>query len=121
VVDYKTDRLDGSDPAAVVEADYVTQRAVYALAALREGAGSVEVAYCFLERPTEAVSTVFTGADAPALAERLQALAAGLLAGNRSVTGNPHRELCGDCPGRRALCSYDESMTLREPSGGGNS
>jgi len=117
VVDYKTDRLDGADPAAVVEADYATQRAVYALAALRDGAGSVEVAYCFLERPAEPVSAVFAARDAPALAERLQTLAAGLLAGDRPVTDTPHRELCGDCPGRRALCSYDESMTLREPPG----
>ena len=30
------------------------------------------------------------------------------------VTGTPHRDLCGDCPGRPALCSYDESMTLRD-------
>lgn len=117
VVDYKTDRLDGADPAAVVEADYATQRAVYALAALRDGAGSVEVAYCFLERPAEPVSAVFAAHDAPTLAERLQTLAAGLLAGDRPVTDTPHRELCGDCPGRRALCSYDESMTLREPPG----
>ncbi|MDP9292992.1 MAG: PD-(D/E)XK nuclease family protein, partial [Actinomycetota bacterium] len=117
VVDYKTDRLDGADPAAVVEADYATQRAVYALAALRDGAGSVEVAYCFLERPAEPVSAMFAAHDAPALAERLQTLAAGLLAGDRPVTDTPHRELCGDCPGRSALCSYDESMTLREPPG----
>jgi hypothetical protein len=29
------------------------------------------------------------------------------------VAEHPHRELCGDCPGRRALCSWPESMTLR--------
>ena len=59
-------------------------------------------------------------AETPLLAERLQLLAAALLAGERPVTDTPHRELCGDCPGRRALCSYDESMTLREyPAAGG--
>jgi ATP-dependent helicase/nuclease subunit A len=28
------------------------------------------------------------------------------------VTASPHRELCGDCPGRRALCSWPERVTL---------
>ena len=114
VVDYKTDRLEGSSPAELVEAGYGTQRAVYALAALREGAAEVEVAYCFLERPLEPVSATFTARDAPALAEQVAGLAEGLLAGERPVTDTPHRELCLDCPGRRALCSHDESMTLRE-------
>ena len=114
IVDYKTDRLDGADPAEVVAADYATQRLVYALAALHDGAPAVEVSYCFLERPAEPVSARFTAAEAPALAERLQLLASALLAGDRPVTETPHRELCGDCPGRRALCSYDESMTLRD-------
>ena len=56
IVDYKSDRLDGAEPEAVVEAGYATQRIVYALAALREGAPAVEVAYCFLERPEVAVA-----------------------------------------------------------------
>ena len=43
----------------------------------------------------------------------LLALAAGLLAGEYPVTPAPHRELCLTCPGRRALCSYDEEQTLR--------
>jgi ATP-dependent helicase/nuclease subunit A len=114
IVDYKSDRLDGADPAAVVAADYATQRLVYALAALHDGAPAVEVSYCFLERPAEPVSERFEAAEAPELAERLQVLAASLLAGERPVTDTPHRDLCIDCPGRRTLCSYDESMTLRE-------
>ena len=28
-------------------------------------------------------------------------------------TAAPHRELCADCPGRAALCSWDEERTLR--------
>ena len=55
IVDYKTDRLEGAEPAELVERDYATQRLVYALAALRDGAPRVEVAYCFLERPGEPV------------------------------------------------------------------
>ena len=56
IVDYKSDRLEGAEPHDVVERDYATQRVVYALAALRDGAPRVEVAYCFLERPAEPVT-----------------------------------------------------------------
>jgi hypothetical protein len=28
------------------------------------------------------------------------------------VTDHPHRDLCADCPGRRALCSWPEQATL---------
>ena len=119
VVDYKTDRLEGAEPADVVDAGYATQRAVYALAALRAGAPRAEIAYCFLERPGEPVIASFGPADAPALADRVSELARGVLAEEYPVTERPHRDLCGDCPGRRALCSYDESMTLRDPADAG--
>ena len=42
--------------AEVVDREYATQRIVYALAALRDGAPRAEVAYCFLERPGEPVT-----------------------------------------------------------------
>jgi ATP-dependent exoDNAse (exonuclease V) beta subunit len=116
IVDYKTDRLEGARPADVVDAGYGTQRAVYALAALRAGAPRAEVAYCFLEAPEEPVRTTFGPEDAPALADRVAELARGVLAEEYPVTERPHRDLCGDCPGRRALCSYDEAMTLRDPA-----
>ena len=115
IVDYKSDRLEGAEPAAVVEAGYATQRIVYALAALREGAPAVEVAYCFLERPEVAVAARFAQRDVPALAERLTQLAEGVLEGRHPVAAEPHRGLCGDCPGREKLCSWPEEMTLREP------
>jgi ATP-dependent helicase/nuclease subunit A len=86
---------------------------VYALAALQAGAPRVEVAYCMLERPAEPVSARFDSADAPALADALLRLAAGVLAEQWPVAEHPHRELCGDCPGRGALCSWPEAMTLR--------
>ena len=114
IVDYKSDRLEGAEPEELVERDYTTQRIVYALAALRDGAPRVEVAYCFLERPGEPVARVFTAADEPALAEQLAGLAGGVLEGRYKVTETPHRDLCGDCPGRGALCSWGEEMTLRE-------
>ncbi len=118
VVDYKTDRLEGADPDARVAEAYSTQQLVYALAALRSGAPHVEVAYSFLERPDEPVAAVHSAGDVPALEERLRALAAGVSAGRFEPTATPHRGLCADCPGRPALCSWDEEHTLApEPPG----
>ncbi len=114
IVDYKSDRLDGAEPEDVVGASYATQRIVYALAALREGAAAVEVAYCFLERPEVAVAARFTPRDIPELDERLTRLAEGVLERRHPVAAEPHRGLCGDCPGRATLCSWPEEMTLRE-------
>ncbi|MFL5841692.1 MAG: UvrD-helicase domain-containing protein [Thermoleophilaceae bacterium] len=112
VVDYKTDALEGREPAALCEERYASQRTVYALAALRSGAERVEVAYSFLERPDEIVSALFTAADAPALERRLAGLAEGLLAGRFEPTATPGRDLCATCPGRAALCSWPEEVTL---------
>ncbi len=113
IVDYKTNPLGDSTPAAITEADYGVQRLVYALAALRGGAQRVEVAHCYLERPAEPAVAVYTPADTSALAVQLADAARGLLAGDFAPTATPHRELCGSCPGRRALCSYPESVTLQ--------
>jgi ATP-dependent helicase/nuclease subunit A len=120
VVDYKTDVLEpDTDLAAYVDERYGVQRRVYALAALRGGAARVEVAHAFLERPREPVSARFEAADAERLESELLALAAGMLAGEYPVTDEPHRELCLTCPGRRALCSHPEELTLRERPAGG--
>jgi ATP-dependent exoDNAse (exonuclease V) beta subunit len=114
IVDYKTDRLaEDEDPTALVERAYTTQRKVYALAALRADAPAVEVAYCLLERPGQTVAATFTPADAPALADALLGLSAGVVDERWPVAPHPHRELCGDCPGRPALCSWPEAITLR--------
>jgi ATP-dependent helicase/nuclease subunit A len=114
VVDYKSDRIGEEHPQQVVERDYATQRIVYALAALRNGAPAVEVAYAFLERPDAPVTATFTPKDIPALAEQLTNLAEGVLEGRHPVAATPHRALCGDCPGRKTLCSHPEELTLRE-------
>lgn len=116
VVDYKTDHVpDDATPEDYIARNYETQRLVYALAALRAGAPRVEVAYCLLERPAEPVTRTYTAQDAPELASALQDLARGLLRHEYAVTATPHRELCGDCPGRTALCSHPPSLTLRPP------
>ncbi len=114
IVDYKTNPLEGTDPEALTAADYTMQRLVYALAALRDGAPRVEVAHCYLERPDAPATAVYGPGDTRTLAEELARRAGGLLGGDFTPTPQPHRELCGSCPGRRALCSHPEAMTLRE-------
>ena len=116
VVDYKSDRLDGGEPADRVEGAYSIQQLVYALAALRSGAAQAEIVYCFLERPGDPVARTYTAADLPALEAELRDLAAGVSEGRFEPTAEPHRGLCADCPGRPALCSWDEERTLAEPA-----
>ncbi|WP_354702500.1 DNA helicase [Paraconexibacter sp. AEG42_29] len=113
IVDYKTNRVDDADLTAIVEGDYATQRRIYALAALRAGAPSVEVAYVFLQRADEPVSTTYDAADAPVLTGELITQAAPLLDGVFAVSERPHRDLCAYCPGRGGMCSWPEAMSLR--------
>jgi ATP-dependent helicase/nuclease subunit A len=114
VVDYKSDRLKGADPAAIVEREYGTQRLVYALAALHAGAEVVEIAHCFLERPDEPVSVTFERAEMAALQERLAALSQGVLDRRFEVSPAPYRGLCAGCPAQGGLCSWPLEMTRRE-------
>jgi ATP-dependent helicase/nuclease subunit A len=114
IVDYKSHRLEGEDPAAIVEADYTIQRTVYALAALRSGAPRAEIAYLFLERPDDPVTTTFTADDIPALETHLRTLAAPVAAGHFIPTDKPWQGLCADCPGQPGLCSWPPERTLGE-------
>ena len=53
IVDFKTDRLDGTDPAELA-GRYEIQQAIYALAVAEAlDASEVELAYVFLERPED--------------------------------------------------------------------
>jgi len=59
IVDYKTDRVDGSRPGELAER-YEIQQAIYALAvAEARGAQEVELAYVFLERPEQPVVAIW--------------------------------------------------------------
>ena len=50
-----------------------------------------------------------------ALEAELRELTAGRVRGPvRAHVRSPHRGLCADCPGRPALCSWDEERTLAE-------
>jgi ATP-dependent helicase/nuclease subunit A len=119
IVDYKTNRLEGAEPAAVVESDYTIQRTVYALAALRAGAPRAEVSYLFLERPDDPVAAVYEAADVPALEAELRTLASPVAHGDFQPTDNPHRALCADCPGQPGLCSWPPERTLGLPAHSG--
>ncbi len=114
VVDYKSDRLQGADPAAVVERQYGTQRLVYALASLHAGADAVEIAHCFLEQPEAPVSVTFERGQMPDLQARLDALGGGVVERRFAVAPAPYRGLCAGCPAQGGLCSWPLEMTRRE-------
>ena len=114
VVDYKSDALDGRSPVELTAESYSTQRLVYALAGLRSGAERVEVVHCYLECPDELAAASFQAADVARLEAALLELAGGVVEGRFAPTDHPHRELCADCPGRPALCSWTEDHTLAE-------
>ncbi len=72
IVDYKTDRVAGSSIAKLA-AGYEIQQSIYALAvAEARQAQEVELAYVFLERPEEPVSSTWTPPDLDAARQRLE-------------------------------------------------
>jgi len=103
VVDYKTNVLGESAPDAIVERDYRLQRLVYALACFRAGAGEVEVAYHFLERPDAVVSTSFTRAQLGELEAELSEAIAQIQAGDFRPT--PSEFACAGCPALDLVCA----------------
>jgi ATP-dependent exoDNAse (exonuclease V) beta subunit len=107
VVDYKTDRLGGSDPASRA-GRYETQRAIYALATAESlKAPQVEVAYVFLERPEEPVTTTLELAEMTAARQHLTATVQRIGQGNFPVATVERRDwdLCRGCPALGNLCS----------------
>jgi ATP-dependent helicase/nuclease subunit A len=103
VLDYKTNALGDEAPEEIVERDYRLQRLVYALACFRAGAEEVEVAYQFLERPDEIVSTTFTAAQAPELEAELSDAIARIQAGE--FRPMPSELVCADCPALDLVCA----------------
>jgi ATP-dependent helicase/nuclease subunit A len=113
VVDYKSDRVSPEeDLETLVLRLYGAQRLIYALAALRAGARSVEVVHWFLARPAEWVSATFSASEAPALEAELLERAARVRRAGFAVSPAPHRDLCLTCPGRATLCSWSSAQTL---------
>jgi hypothetical protein len=117
VVDYKTDQLDGSEPEDVVQRSYIAQRLIYALAALRAGARTVEVVHAFLERANEPAVASYGRVEVPDLEDALRRLTADMVEGRFPVSAEPHRSLCHGCPAEGGLCSWPLSATRRESLG----
>jgi ATP-dependent exoDNAse (exonuclease V) beta subunit len=109
IVDFKTNVLGDRSPEEIVASDYTLQRLVYALACLRAGDEAVEVAYVFLERPGEVVSTRFTAADTPALEAELSAAIDRINAGQFVPT--PGEFTCSRCPALDLVCAGPRSRT----------
>jgi hypothetical protein len=119
VVDYKTDRLEGAEPAGHA-ARYETQRAIYALAvAESRGAEEVEVAYVFLERPDEPQTSVFGPGEMDVARERLATAIARIGAGEFPVAPPEERSwaLCDGCPALKRLCSGPAPASNGAPRG----
>ena len=107
VIDYKTDRLGGSNPAEHATR-YETQRAIYALAvAESRGAPEVEVAYVFLERPDEPEIDRLGPAEMDAGRARLGAAIARIGRSEFPVAEAGERSwaLCRGCPALGRMCS----------------
>lgn len=107
VIDYKTDRLNGSSPAERAT-KYATQRTIYALAvADARDAEEVEVAYVFLERPEEPVIELLDREEMERGREALATVIDRIGAGEFPVAAVERRswELCRGCPALGRLCS----------------
>jgi ATP-dependent helicase/nuclease subunit A len=107
VIDYKTDRLDGANPTAQA-ARYKVQRNIYALAVAESlGVEEVEVAYVFLERPSEPATSILGPADLAAGRAELEATIAQIGGGELSPPPPEKRSwsLCRGCPALGRLCS----------------
>jgi ATP-dependent exoDNAse (exonuclease V) beta subunit len=103
VVDYKSNALEEVEPEVIVASQYRVQRLVYALACLRDGAQEVEVAYQFLERPTDVVSATFTAEDVPALEAELSGTIERIRSGDFRPT--PSEFACAGCPALDLVCA----------------
>jgi ATP-dependent helicase/nuclease subunit A len=103
VLDYKTNALDGREPAEIVENEYRTQRDVYALACMRAGIDEVEVVYQFLEAPEAVVSASFGRGDIDALEAELRDAIARIRGGDFRPTPSPFA--CSGCPALDRVCA----------------
>jgi ATP-dependent helicase/nuclease subunit A len=111
VLDYKTDRLDGTAPADRA-AHYEVQRSIYALAVAEAlGAPEVEVAYVFLERPDEPALTTLDAAEMATARQGLEEAIAQIGRGEFPVAPPEQRDwsLCRGCPALRGLCRGPET------------
>ncbi len=111
VVDYKTDRLSGDDPATRASG-YRTQRSIYALAvAEARFAAEVEVAYLFLERPDDPQIQRLGSAELVLARAELEEVVGRIGAGEFAVAPQERRSegMCRGCPARGRVCAGPRS------------
>jgi hypothetical protein len=112
VVDYKTDRLNGADPAERA-AHYEVQRSIYALAVAEAlGVEEVEVVYVVLERPAKPATSLLGPAEMAAARTSLEETIALIGSGEFPAAALEERDwaLCRGCPALRGLCSGPRSV-----------
>jgi RecB family exonuclease len=102
VVDFKTNRLVEREAQDVMDRSYAVQVTTYALAALRTGAPSVEVAYAFLERADAVATRRFEADAAESLEAELREAIEAIRAGRFPARPGPH---CRECPALDLLCA----------------
>jgi ATP-dependent helicase/nuclease subunit A len=112
VIDFKTDSLGESGPAALRER-YAAQRQLYALAiasANRNGSEPerVRAIHVFLEAPAEPVIDTFDAAGLAAARAQLEALIAEIRGGGNGFrpTEEPSHAVCLGCPAAERLCPH---------------
>jgi ATP-dependent helicase/nuclease subunit A len=107
VIDYKTDRLGGAEPAERA-VNYEVQRSIYALAVAEAlGVEEVKVVYVFLERPDEPAVSVLGAEEMAAARISLEDAIERIDSGGFPVAAPERRDwsLCRGCPALRGLCS----------------
>ncbi len=114
VLDYKSDNLEEADPEAMVQRAYLSQRLIYALAALRAGAREVEVVHVFLQAPERPATARYVAGDADRLGVELEDRTRGIRERRFVVTDTPQRSVCAGCPAEGGLCSWPTELTRRE-------
>jgi ATP-dependent exoDNAse (exonuclease V) beta subunit len=103
VIDYKTTRLGDRSADELVSEEYELQRQAYALALLRGGASSVDVAFAFLERPDAVSRAVYEPDDEPALRSAIEAAIERLR--HSGFAPRPSPRVCGDCGALDRICA----------------
>ena len=90
VVDYKSDALDGREPAELTARDVLHPAARLRARGLRAGAERVEVVHCFLERPDEPAAATYAAADAERLEASCSSSPRGVVEGRFEPAAEPH-------------------------------
>ena len=104
LVDFKTDRLEGKDPADLAERYEIQQRLYAVAAAQATGAETVRIAWVFLEQPAAPLLATLDGPAIGSARDWLEAIVGEIGGGRFEVTATPTWDLCRDCPARARLC-----------------